>query len=70
MITLDKDLAKILRAAEKQGFEVRHTSDGHPMVYRNGQFVTKTAMTPSDRRGSKNLIAALRRFGFEWPPKR
>ena len=67
---MDKDLRKILKEAEKQGFEVRHTSDGHPMVYRNGEFVTQSATSPSDRRGQKNLIAALRRYGFSWPPRR
>lgn len=67
---MDKDLAKILKEAKKQGFEVRTTSDGHPMVYRNGQFVTQFATSPSDWRGQKNLIAALRRYGFQWPPRR
>lgn len=67
---MDKDLRKILKEAEKQGFEVRTTTSGHPMVYRNGQFVTQSSKTPSDRRGIRNLIAALRRHGFQWPPKR
>lgn len=70
MRTLDKDLRKILKAAEKQGFEVRTTTNGHPMVYRDGTFVTQSAMTPGDWRGQRNLIAALRRFGFQWPPTR
>ena len=70
MKTLDKDLRKILKEAERQGFEVRATSDGHPMVYRNGEFVSKVALTPSDHRGQRNLIAALKRHGFDWPPKR
>lgn len=67
---MDKDLAKILKEAKRQGFEIRHTSDGHPTVYLNGKFVTKSAMTPSDHRGRRNLLAALRRHGFQWPPTR
>ena len=67
---MDKDLRKILKAAEKQGFEIRTTKDGHPMVHRDGKFVTQSAMTASDWRGIRNLIAALRRHGFQWPPKR
>lgn len=67
---MDKDLRKILKAAEAQGFEIRTTTDGHPMVYRNGEFVTQSATTPGDRRSRQNLIAALRRKGFVWPPKR
>lgn len=67
---MDKDLRKILKEAEKQGFEIRQTSDRHPMVYRHGEFISKVSTTPSDWRGQLNLIAALRRYGFRWPPKR
>lgn len=68
---MDKDLKRILKAAQAQGFEIRTTTNGHPMVYdQDGQFVTQTATTPGDWRGQRNLIAALRRRGFQWPPKR
>lgn len=67
---MDKDTRKVLAAAEKQGFTVRYTTDGHPMVYLGRTFVSKAAMTPGDRRGLRNLIAALRRHGFVWPPPR
>lgn len=67
---VDKDTRKVLRAAEKQGFEVRTSAKGYPMIYRDGAFVTKAAQTGSDQRGLKNLIAALRRHGFQWPPPR
>lgn len=40
------------------------------MVYRNGEFVSKVALTPSDHRGQRNLMSALKRHGFDWPPKR
>ncbi|GAA4627238.1 hypothetical protein [Cellulomonas oligotrophica] len=67
---MDKDTRKVLREAERQGFEVRVSKTGHPMVYRDGVFVTQAASTSSDHRGIRNLIAALRRAGFAWPPKR
>jgi len=67
---MDKDTRKVLKEAERQGFEVRISRTGHPMVYRDGTFVTKLASTPGDRRGLKNAIAALRRAGFVWPPRR
>lgn len=67
---MDKDTRKILREAERQGFEVRTSKTGHPMVYRDGRFVSKAASTPGDVRGIKNLVAALRREGFAWPPRR
>ena len=67
---MDKDTRKVVKAAERQGFEVRISKTGHPMIYRDGRFVTKVASTPSDVRGLKNLVAALRREGFVWPPRR
>lgn len=67
---VDKDTRKVLREAERQGFEVRISRTGHPMVYRDGAFVAKAAGTPGDQRGLRNLIAALRRAGFAWPPRR
>ena len=68
---MDKDLKRILKAAEAQGFEIRTSAKGHPMIYdRDGNFVTQSASTPGDWRGQRNLIAALRRKGFQWPPRR
>lgn len=65
---MDKDTRKILREATRQGFEVRTSKTGHPMVYRDGQFVAKASSTPGDVRALRNLIGALRRAGFTWPP--
>jgi hypothetical protein len=66
---VDKDTRKVLKEASKQGFEVRQTTSQHPMVYLNGRFVAQFSGTPSDVRGLRNGIAALRRHGFRWPPK-
>ncbi len=68
---MDKDTRKVLAAAERQGFTIRYSAKGYPLIYnRDGTFVTKAAQTGSDRRGPKNLVAALRRHGFVWPPPR
>lgn len=68
---MDKDTKKVLKEAQRQGFEIRFTSSGHPMAYLNGEFVAKGAGTGSDsRHGVRNLIGDLRRAGFKWPPKR
>lgn len=67
---VDKDTRKVLRAAEKQGFEIRTSAKGYPLIYRDGVFITKAAQTPGDHRGIKNLIGMLRRAGFVWPPPR
>jgi hypothetical protein len=68
---MDKDTKKLLREIEAQGFTVKYSGKGYPMVYAaDGRFVTKLAQTPSDRRGWMNGIAALRRAGLQWPPKK
>lgn len=64
---MDKDTRKLLKEAEKQGFEVRVTKRGHPMVYLNGRFITGFSGTPGDQRAIRNSLAALRRAGFDWP---
>ena len=64
---MDKDLKKLLKALEAQGFEVRKSGKGYPMVYLRGEFVAKLAQTPGDWRSWKNGLAALRRHGFKWP---
>ncbi|WKN47169.1 hypothetical protein [Nocardioides sp. Arc9.136] len=65
---MDKDMKKVVKALEQQGFEVRTTKKMHIVVYRDGRFVCAFAGTPSDWRGLKNGIAAARRAGFRWPP--
>ena len=67
---MDKDTRKVLDEAERQGFEVRHSAKGYPLIYRDGEFIVKASQTPGDQRAIRNLIAALRRAGFVWPPKR
>lgn len=65
---MNKDLKKIIKALQEQGFEVTTTKKGHIAVYRDGRFVVMFAGTASDWRGLKNGIAAARRAGFRWPP--
>lgn len=64
--TTDKELRVLLKALRRQGFQIRYSSKGYPMIYTaTGAFVTKAAQTPSDWRGRKNLQAVLRRAGFD-----
>ncbi len=67
---MDKDTRKILEAAQRQGFTVTKSKKGYALIHKDGEFVTKAAQTPSDYRGQRNLVAALRRFGFIWPPRK
>lgn len=64
---MHKDLAKLVKALDKQGFTTRLTGKGHVTVTKDGQWVTTLAGTPSDWRGWRNAIARLRAAGFVWP---
>lgn len=67
---MDKDLRKIVRALEEQGFETEVTRKGHVMVFRNGRLIVTFSGTASDWRGLRNGIAKARQAGFRWPPRR
>ena len=66
---MDKDLKKIDKALNAQGFETRLTKKGHLQVRRDGRVVAIFAGTPSDGRSRRNSLAQARRAGFQWPPK-
>ncbi|KQP81551.1 hypothetical protein [Aeromicrobium sp. Leaf291] len=66
---MNKDLKRLIKALEDAGYTVGKTKDGHPTIHApNGNWVTNFAGTPSDRRGWRNGLAALKRSGFKWPP--
>lgn len=67
---MNKDLRKVLRALEHQGFTLTTLNSGHIEVRKEGQRVTTFAGTASDHRSMRNSIAYARRAGFVWPPKR
>ena len=60
----DKEVKKLMKALEKQGFECEIGGSGHPKVYREGKFITSLPSTPSDWRSLKNALALLKREGF------
>ncbi|WP_036828690.1 hypothetical protein [Phycicoccus jejuensis] len=67
---MDKEMRKIAKALEQQGFDVKVTKRGHISVSKDGRFVVVFAGTPSDWRSMRNALAAMKRAGFVWPPKR
>lgn len=67
---MDKDMKKIAKALEDQGFEVVELKSGHVLVMLDGRRVATFAGTPSDKRSRLNSLAAVKRAGFRWPPKR
>lgn len=62
---MNKELKKLVALLESQGFDVQPTRKGHYTV-RNalGEYVTTLAGTPSEYRGGRNALAALKRHGF------
>lgn len=64
-----KDLRKILRALEDQGFEVTRTAKGHWIVRKDGRRVTTFSGSPADPRSYPNSLAAARRAGFDYGRK-
>lgn len=64
-----KEIAKILKALDEQGFEARRGGSSHWKIYADGRLIAVLSATPSDRRGLLNVIAVLRRAGFVWPPR-
>ena len=67
---MDKDLRKVVKALEAQGFDVRTTRSGHLVVTRDGALVATFSGTASDWRSIRNGLAPLKRAGFRWPPTR
>jgi hypothetical protein len=67
---VDKEMRKIIRALEDQGFEITITRRGHVVVTRDGKMIATLAGTASDRRSLRNGLAYLKRAGFRWPPGR
>lgn len=67
---MDKEMRKIAKALERQGFTVKVTKRGHISVSKDGRFVVVFAGKPSDWRAMRNAIAAARRAGFVWPEDR
>jgi len=68
-VKMDKDLRKVVKELEAQGYETRVTAKGHITVTRDGRVVAVFSGTPSDWRSMRNALARLRRAGFRWPPR-
>lgn len=66
---MDKDLRKIVKALEAQGFEVTVTKRQHVLVTRDGKMIATFSGTPSDWRSIRNGLAYLKRAGFRWPER-
>lgn len=64
---MKKDLRKLTKALEEQGFTVRASKRGHILISNANGLVATFSGTASDWRSLKNGMAALRRAGFRSP---
>ena len=64
---MHRDMKKILKALEKDGYSITYSRNGHPVIKKNGKHVAITSGTPSDWRSWKNFTQQLKRSGFNWP---
>lgn len=60
-----KETRELIKKLKRQGFEVEPTKGGHYTVRKDGRRVATLAGTPSDGRSMKNVLAALKRAGFQ-----
>jgi hypothetical protein len=62
-----KDLERVLSVAERQGWRVELGNGGHYKLYApDGKNIVTTGSTPGAPSASRNLIARMRRHGFNW----
>lgn len=62
---MKKDMKKLTKALEDQGFRVRISKRGHILVFNTKGLVATFSGTPSDWRSLKNSMADLKRAGFK-----
>lgn len=62
-----KDMTRLIREAERQGWRVEQLKSGHWRLYApGGKGIVHASGTPSDWRDLANTVAQMRRFGFKW----
>lgn len=63
-----KDIKRIRKALEAQGWRIEHRKGGHYMAYPPDKSLPPVLLpsTPSGPRWRQNLLAQLRRSGFVW----
>lgn len=62
---VNKDMRRLVRDAEQQGWTVSETRNGHfKFQAPDGEFTYIAASTPSEYRGNRNMLAALKRHGL------
>lgn len=63
----NKDVAKIVKAAESQGFRVKRVKSGHFHFWApNGEYVCNLSGTPGSQREVTNKLQKLRKAGLRF----
>lgn len=61
-----KEVRKLVKALREQGWRVEETRKGHFQAFApSGVGIVTIPGTPSDHRAMRNVMADLRRFGYE-----
>lgn len=66
-MSVQKDLKKILKAAEKQGWRAEQLKSGHWRLYApDGVNIVHVSGTPEGSQAIRDIVSDLRRYGFVW----
>jgi hypothetical protein len=66
-MSVQKDLKKIRKAAEEQGWTVEATRNGHWRCYApDGIHIVHVSGTPEGSKAIDYIVSDLRRYGFRW----
>jgi predicted RNA binding protein YcfA (HicA-like mRNA interferase family) len=67
MGSTQKELKKVLEAAEEQGWRVKRLKSGHYMLF-SPDGINKVTMagTAGNTEALNNELSRLRRYGFQW----
>lgn len=61
-MSLRREMVKVRRALEEQGYLTVISRSSHLKVYDGGTLVASTGTTPGDGRAIANFLAAVRRY--------
>ena len=64
-MTVKKDVAKILREAERQGWRIEDRGRRFMCFSPDGRTVVTVSKTPSSQRAVLNILSDLRKGGFD-----
>lgn len=64
-----KEINKLIREAQKQGWRVKDKKKGYMLLAPDGEHSVMVHKTPSDHRWLDNTVTLMRQYGFKWKGK-